>query len=162
MWSLAAAVVFSATVAPPAPNGWREPTAVEVNQAQQEARKSGGPAKLRFKVSADVDGDGRPDMAVILLNERTGVFAPFIKRASVGRLEKLADGGPIATLWNHTLDILPPGVHQTACGRGHDSAGPCRAQVRNRWPAIGLSAHEASYEIFFWDGRRFDSESLTD
>jgi hypothetical protein len=34
--------------------------------------------------------------------------------------------------------------------------------VRARWPTIGLSYNEASYQIFFWDGRRFDNEYLTD
>jgi len=165
LWTFAITLGASAAAcaAPSLPRGWREATAAERAELLQESRKAGGPTHQKLAVEADFDGDGRTDRAAILLNDARRVFAPFVARAATGRYEQLDEGDRITSLWNYTLEVEPPGTHETACARGHgDDRSPCRKQVRNRWPALGFAVMESSYQIYFWDGRRFDNELLTD
>lgn len=144
------------------PAGWRAPTAAQNVRNLAEARKSGGAVNQKLSIAADFDGDGRQDRAVVLLNDRTGRFAVFVRRASAGRFVKVADGGDAEWLWNYTLELASPGEQQTACGRGHNIEGPCRPTVSNRWPGIFWVTVESHVDLIYWDGRRFRLEVLSD
>jgi hypothetical protein len=164
--AIAAAVLIAGAgkVSSP-PSGWREPTSHEAADLLREARKSVGlpSMKQNLSIRADFDGDGRSDRAIFLLNDRLGEFALFVVRARTGRYERLDYNGKRADLYNYGLDVERPGRREAACARGlGDDSAPCRRSIRLRWPGIGVSHFEASYEVFFWDGQRFDSELLSD
>lgn len=88
-------------------------------------------------------------------------YGLFVSRA--GRpAENLADGD-VSDLPNLMLGLSKPGTYKTACAKGYgDNTEPCRRQVKARWTAIGFGSYESSEQIFFWDGKRFDSEFLSD
>lgn len=136
---------------------------VQVSFVWSQAKKNVSPkGSYPGHRSADFDGDGREDKAAILLNDRSGRFDVFARRASVGRYVVLTRGDRISSLWNYTLDLVEPGVPEPACARCADGAGACRKTVENRWPAVGLIAVEASMSMTYWNGRRFETEFLTD
>jgi hypothetical protein len=158
-----AVLVGGAGKAPPA--GWRAPTEAETARLLHEARESVGDPSLKqdLAVRADFDGDGRPDRAMFLVNDRKREFALFVVPARTGRYQRLDYHGALSELHNHGLDVQPPGRLEAACARGlGDDSAPCRRSVRLRWPGIGATYFEASYEVFFWNGGRFDSEFLSD
>ena len=98
------------------PDGWRLPSADEVDETWRAAD-----AERFLLADLDLDGDGRPDQARVLLRidgTGYGVFA-FLCRAH---------GAPVPHLILHNRDreyfkgvgIRPvaPGVYRTACGKG--------------------------------------------
>jgi hypothetical protein len=161
--AFAAALLLGAAASSGPPAGWRQPTADEAADFARNSRESGNPAPQVLPVGADFDGDGQDDRAEILLSSKGGRFQLFVVRARNGRYEALGEPGDVTSLQNVTLSVVPPGRHETHCGRGGgDANAPCHRVIRNRWPAIDLAHQEASDQVFWWDGRKFDREWLTD
>lgn len=139
------------------PTGWRAPNAQQAASFRHDAITCANPKQM-LAIRADFDGDGRKDRAQFLLNFKTGKVALFAVRAETGRYERLGDADELSRLCNYTLVLERPRVFKALCEGG----GACDKRVRARWPAIGLSYAEASYQIFFWNGRRFQNEFLGD
>lgn len=165
IWTaLVLAVASGASAAAPAPAGWRPARADDVERV---ARRMHMPASDRYpgqklRVSADFDGDGRADRAEVLVNSAGSRLAVVIYRGAGGASQKVAED-TIDKLADVGLEIEPPGVYPTACGRGGGpDGGPCRPQIKTTRPAVSLTYFEASTQIFFWNGKRFDSEFLSD
>jgi hypothetical protein len=163
-FALALFAGWGAIAAPAPPRGWRELTPTEIADLHRRAERGiGQPVNQTVSIEADFDGDGRMDRAVLLVNDKVARFALFVSRAAARHYQRLDYDGPLEGLWNYGLQVQPSGVFETACAKGlGDDAEPCRRRVRTRWPAIGANDYEASYAVFFWDGRRFDSEYLSD
>lgn len=144
-------------VAAPVTPGWRPVAESDLASVPVAQRPPG----QRFEVSGDFDGDGKADRAWLMVSENGRLYGLFVSRG--GRTpENLADGD-LAGLPNLMLDLYRPGTYKTACGKGYGDGGtPCRPAVRARWTAIWLGVFESSDEIFFWDGKRFDSAFLSD
>lgn len=163
MVSLAAPGAACAAADVGLPSGWRAPTAAENAANLKQAQANGGAVRQVRSVKADFDGDGRWDEAVILVNDATQRFAVFVRRASAGRYDLIADVDGSDVLWNYTLRSIRPGHHEPACARGiGNDDGPCPKLVRNRWPAFSVVALEASEILYYWNGRAFVSEALSD
>jgi hypothetical protein len=152
---LAASCAASTARAADLPDGWRRPTAQEL---------SGRPASETLAVSGDFDGDARPDEAVVLINDRRGRLGLFVMRGATGRFERLDLSETVSALPELGLVLEKPQAFVTACGKGY--GGGCRrgepARVEPRWTPIGVAYAEASYSIFYWDGRRFAHVFLSD
>lgn len=160
-FGLALAAGESALAAPPGP-GWRAATHADMDRLAGDTPASSRPPGQKLRITADFDGDGRKDTAAIYLNEAKGAFGVFVMRGAGGPAIEL-HRGKLGYVWNTDLDVVPPDRYETACGRGHgDDTAPCRPVIVTRWPAIAFFYYEASSQIFFWNGRRFDGEWITD
>ena len=148
--------------APALPTGWRLPSTAEAAALGRAADKAlGQPAHQMLAVRADFDGDGRTDRAAFLLKGNR--FALFVARASVGRWTWLDDGETRDRLAVYTLAVIPPGAFEPTCMGGLGEPGePCRGRFRTRRPAITLTVQESAEIIYWWDGRRFDKDWLSD
>jgi hypothetical protein len=147
------------------PAGWRMLNDADRAEMRAEAervyRGTGITFPQTYALRADFDGDGRVDQAVMLLNPAETKYGLFVLRRAE-RSYQLVHSGDSSFLWDISLYLERPRTFRTACAKGYGDEEGCRYSVQARWPAIGLSHNEASYQIFFWDGRRFDNEHLTD
>ncbi len=116
----------------------------------------------KLSVSADLDGDRRADRAVVQVDSSASRLSVVIYRGAGGPPLTIAEDS-IDRLPSVGLEIEPPGTYPTSCGRGGGpDGGPCRPQIRTTRPAVALTYLEASTQIFFWNGKGFDSELLSD
>ena len=146
------------------PEGWRQATPADVDKVA--ARIGAGPADRapdqKLSVTADFDGDGKPDRASVVIHEARGRIGVFVTRGAGGAAIKLSES-ELDQLPDTGLLILPPGSYETACGKGAGSAStPCRPKVVAKRPSLGVVDFEASEEIFIWNGKRFVGDFLSD
>jgi hypothetical protein len=131
------------------PDGWRLPSAGEVDEAWRAADSE------RFLLTdLDLDGDGRPDQARVLLRidgAGYGVFA-FLCRAR---------GAPVPHLILHNRDLAyfkgigiraaAPGLYHTACGTGFiDCYMGEPHEVRLAHAGIDYFKPESVTSLFYW------------
>ena len=133
------------------PRGWRRPTTKEFD-AEWRHKDPGN--YLRAK--GDFDGDGKEDVAELLV-QRHGVSAGlFVWRAE----------NPVALflvkfdkkwLGRQGIALVEPGEYRTACGKGYGDwacahGEPEVLKLQNQ--AIDLFYEESADSIFYWDATR--------
>ncbi|MDE0539450.1 MAG: hypothetical protein OXH94_12075 [Rhodospirillales bacterium] len=104
-------------------------------------------------VTADFDGNGKPDRAFFVTNDdKTSLFICLHGQArafEAARVHSIASVG---------IRLADPGVYDSACAKG---IGPdCRPGEKLRLevdgPAIHLFHYESSASIIYWEGDRFE------
>ncbi len=142
-------LLCSATLAQDLPAGWRTANAVEKSPAWR--KKS--PTKF-FRVEGDFDGDGKSDIAELLVNSTEKKFALFVKLASTAKWQKLGDAGDLGSLDRFGIDLVKPGKYETACGKGYDDSFCAHGEpdyLVLSHPAIDFIYTESADSIFYWD-----------
>jgi hypothetical protein len=131
------------------PQAWRRPTKAEA--ADEWRNKS----RSRFlTVKGDFDGDGKPDIAELLVNTERKNFAISVKLGSTGKYDQVGD--EVETKWLSEMGIalVKPGRYETACGKGYDDSfcahgEPDYLTVSN--PAIDFFVEESADSMLYWD-----------
>jgi len=134
------------------PAKWRMPT---VKELRGEMRKS-DPKKFSI-IRRDFDGDGKIDDARILVHPSTNEFCLFVKLSTTAKWEQLGETIELRWLDRIGIEVVEPGKHETACGKGYDESfcadgEPEHLNLSN--PAIDLFSAESSDTYFYWDGSR--------
>jgi hypothetical protein len=131
------------------PDGWRVPTADEVD----EAWRRGDPSRFLL-ADGDLDGDGHPDQARLLLRTDGGGFGVY---AFLCRGDGVAV--PHLVLHNRELVLFPtvgikpvePGLYRTACGKGFiDCYEGEPREVRLTHNAIDYFKAQSVASLFYW------------
>jgi hypothetical protein len=145
----AATLLCRASLAQALPEGWRRANAVEKSSTWR--RKS--PTRF-FHVEGDFDGDGKSDVAELLINPKQKQFCVFVKLASFPTWQMLGDPGDLGSLDRFAIDLVKPGKYETACGKGYDDSFCAHGEpdylVLSR-PAIDFIYTESADSIFYWD-----------
>lgn len=158
-WILAAAAL--AGTAGCGESQWRRLTAVETREIAKKTEMYVGGGRVDLAVSDDFDGDGRRDEAIILVKGEEAAL--FVFRGSTAVPLRLSEPQPRSRLWNLGLYVIPPGSHLTACGKGYgDSAEPCRPSITLKSPGIEFATLESASQAYFWNGKAFEREWLSD
>ena len=131
------------------PDGWRLPSADEVDEGWRAADRE------RFLLTdLDLDGDGRPDQARVLMRiDRGGygVFAFLCREHGAPEAHLILHNRDLA--YFHSVGIKPvaPGLYRTACGQGFIEcyAGEPR-EVRLAHPGIDYFKPESVSSLFYW------------
>jgi hypothetical protein len=146
---LAAIIAPTAFSAQSPPTGWRPASASEASGAWR--KKS--PTKV-LVVRADFDGDGRADLAELLVDPTTGKIAVFVKLASTEKWQMLGEPYDLGYLDRLGINLVKPGKYETACGKGYDDSFCARGEpdyLVLTHSAIDLIYTESSDVIFYWD-----------
>jgi hypothetical protein len=142
-------LVSSAAFAQDLPTGWRRANLAE--RASPWRRKS--PTRF-FRVEGDFDGDGRTDVAELLMNPTQKKFAVFVKLAGTQKWQRLGDAGDLGALDRFAIDLVKPGRYETACGKGYDDSLCAHGELDYlvlSHPAIDFIYTESADSIFYWD-----------
>jgi hypothetical protein len=132
------------------PGGWRKPNASEVPGAWREK------SPTRFLVAkGDFDGDGKADIAEVLVDLPGKHFGLFVKLAAAAEWQPLDGGqGDVKDLAEFGISLVKPGKYKTACGKGYGdyacSHGEPELLELSR-PAVDYFYSESSDFIFYWD-----------
>jgi hypothetical protein len=149
------AVLFIAVLLSPVviaqdlPKAWRRATAIE--RARAWRRKS---STRFFRVEGDFDGDGKPDVAELLINDSTKKFALFVRLASEPTWQRVSEQMDVASLDRFAIDLVKPGRYETACGKGYDDSFCAHGEpdyLVLSHPAIDFIYTESADNIFYWD-----------
>ena len=97
---------------------WRAPTAYEI-----------GSSKSHKSVSADFDGDSKPDIAHIRVSKTGKLSALFVSLSSrQGAAVQLGEPLEASTVSYMGVAIVPPGKYLTVCGKGYMDCKPGEAE----------------------------------
>jgi len=137
------------TVAQEPPAGWRRPSLAET--AAKWRQKS--PTRF-FTVRGDFDGDGKPDIAELLVNPSRSQFALFVKLASADTWQLLDKPYDLKSLGRFGIEVVKPGKYETACGKGYGDWACANGEpdwLRLAHPGIDFFYTESSDSIYYWD-----------
>jgi hypothetical protein len=146
---LLAVLLCSAALAQDLPAEWRTANTVEKSPAWR--KKS--PTRF-FLVEGDFDGDGKSDIAEILVNPTEKKFALFVRLASTPKWQMLGEAGGLGLLDRFGIDLVKPGKYQTACGKGYDDSFCAHGEpdyLTLSHPAIDFIYTESADSIFYWE-----------
>lgn len=130
--------------------GWRVPRQSEL--ADDLGWRKEDP-NLYLMGKADFDGDGREDVARLLINDKEDKMGLFVTLSSRKKpepllLEAMDDKQTIEIMG---IGIVKPGTYKTACGNGY---WPCKngepAVLRLKNPAIDFFRFESANSYFVW------------
>jgi hypothetical protein len=152
-------MIAGLAVAQELPAGWRRPTSAE---SSDEWRQK---SQTRFlAVTGDLDGDGKPDVAELLIDLSASQFALFVRLASTGKWQRV--GEPVAIKWldRFGIDLVKPGKYKTACGKGYGDDACAHGEpevLKLSTSAVDFFHTESSDSIVYWDvGKKAFRETL--
>jgi hypothetical protein len=128
------------------PDGWRKPTAVEAKGVWRNK------SAVRFLVvKGDFDGDGRDDLAELLVNDSGREFALFVRLSSQHDAWQSIHGGR-APLGDFGIRRVRPGKRDTLCGDDPSVCAPDTAKSLDLAnSAIEFFTYGEASSIFYWD-----------
>ena len=129
------------------PDGYREATLKDYVHEEGNFPKGKPP----IKVSADFNGDGKQDIAVILIKNDGNGWALFVLLAGqkkIFKLDEITEKGSI----HMGIELVKPGLIKTACGKGYWECAPDEPmELKLMLPAINYFVFESANSMFFWD-----------
>jgi hypothetical protein len=140
---------------------WRKPTAAEIGQTWRNQSPH-----HYAEVSADFDGDGRPDQARLMVATSGRQAALVVELGDSPAHEIVLDLlDDVAWLDTMGIDVVAPGKYPTACGKGYwkcERAEP--AELTLHRPAIDYFRFESANSYFVYDSeaQRFQRIWMSD
>ena len=131
-------------------SSWRTPGQNDLGQDSSWRMED---PDLYLIAKADFDGDGKEDVAHLLINDKENKVGLFVrlssrKKAEPLLLEEIDDKNTIEIMG---VEVAKPGAYRTACGKGY---WPCEkgepAQLRLHRAAIDFFRFESANSYFIW------------
>ncbi len=107
-----------------------------------------------LKVKGDFDGDGKSDVAEILINPSSSQFALFVKLSWTGEWQLVGKPYDEKSLDRFGIDYVKPGKYETACGKGYGDYACAHGEpesLKLSTAAIDIFYTESSDSIVYWD-----------
>ncbi len=141
------------------PEGWRKPMPSEANEAWRRKSRTGF-----LVVRGDFDGDGKQDVAELLVNDSGREFALFVRLSSQHEAWQSIHGGR-APLADFGIRLVRPGKRDTLCGDDPSVCAPDTAKSLDLAnSAIEFFTYGEASSIFYWDktAKRFRAAPMGD
>ena len=141
-------------------NDWRVPAQNDLGQDSSWRKES---PDLYLTAKADFDGDGKEDVARLLVNDKENKMGLFVtlssrKNAQPLLLEEMDDKNQVEVMG---LDIAKAGVYKTACGKGY---WKCKKgeppELKLRRAAIDFFRFESANSYFVWSAGKGKFERI--
>jgi hypothetical protein len=130
---------------PTLPAGWRKPTPAEATGAWRKQ----SPARF-LVVRGDFDGDGRDDVAELLVSDSGKRFDLFVWLSSQRRWQSIH--GADAPLRDLGISLVPPKKFDTLCADDPSECAPgVPASVDLKNKGIEFFAKGKANSIFYWE-----------
>jgi hypothetical protein len=140
------------------PTGLRLPTKQELSQ---DSERKESPAKLA-KVTADFNGDGKPDTAFLLINIKNNNLVLAVKLSSENGYDWKILNKEKFGLSGIGIDLAKPGEkYDTACGKGYWECGknePKSITLKNA--GFWYIAFEKADSLVFWNHKKMIFEQI--
>ena len=142
---LAAFAFLSSAEAQQVPEGWRRPTRAETPQKWRMK------SVTRFlSVKGDFDGDGKPDLAELLIKRSVSDYALFVWLSSSRSRspQSIWEGG----LANIGIKLVHPGRYETLCNSDPsecDPRTPTKIDLKN--DGVEFFSYGMTRSFVFWD-----------
>ena len=117
-----------------------------------------------MEARGDFDGDGRPDVAEVYVNRHTGNHAVFItlNARAVARIYKVIEA-PANLMARIGISRTVPGEYRNACPKGYGADKACApALFKLKNDGVAYFTFESAQKMFYWDGRGFVDEAVSD
>ena len=143
---------------------WRSPTRSELADSISWRKED---PNLYVAAKADFDGDGKEDVARLLINDKENKMGLFValsseKRAVPLLLEALDNKQAIEVMG---IKVAKPGTYKTACGKGYWVCEKGEPRVlRLKYPALDIFSFEKANSYIVWDKktRKFKTIVMSD
>lgn len=139
-------------VTPPLPVGWREVRQSEFSESWRSANEN-----RYFKVEGDFNGDGKLDVAKMLISgsgRKFGLFV-FVAQEDGHYRQVLLDSGDYKELNRLGIGKVSPGSYKTACGKGYWRCGKSEpSELKAGNIAIDFFIAESANSYFVWSESR--------
>ena len=131
------------------PEGWRLPDRQQAN----ETWRNGIPGR-GLSITADFDGNGTPDLAYLLENERDATAGVWVYMNGDKRNGQLiAYGAQAGAVKISGIREEKPGAYPTPCGKAGDCAPDQPKEIVFKYPAIDLFVNQGGHQYLYWDAR---------
>jgi hypothetical protein len=134
-------------------SGWRTPGQSELKDDLGWRKED---PNRYLVVRADFDGDGKQDVARLLINDKDNKMGLFVKLSSLLdkkeiKLEEFDDKSWIEVMG---ISVVKPGNYRTACGKGYFECKKGEPETLSlKRPAIDFFKFGSANSFFFWDGK---------
>jgi hypothetical protein len=135
------------------PRGWRIPTGANLGSPSEQKWREADPSRY-LAVSDDFNGDGLPDVALLLIRDDGAAYALFVGLAQKDgrhpfvKLDEFPDAKELAS---RGIKRVAPGEYPTACARGLDCAEDEPRYIHLKHDAIDYFTHDAANRYYYWN-----------
>jgi len=144
---------------------WRTPEVAELGHDSSWRRED---PDLHLTARADFDGDGKEDVArLLIINDKENKMGLFVtlsskKKAEPLLLEAMDDKNTIEVMG---VEVAKPGTYKTVCGKGYWTCKKGEPSLlRLHRPAIDFFRFESANSYFIWriDKKKFNRIWMSD
>ena len=135
------------------PTGWRIPTGADLGSQLDQKWRDSDPSRY-LAVNDDFNGDGSPEVALLLIrNDGTAyaLFADFAQKDGHHEVIKLDEFPDAEELASRGIKRVAPGDYPTACARGLDCAQDEPRYIHLKHEAIDFFTHDAANRYYYWN-----------
>lgn len=129
------------------PEGWRLPDRQQAN----EIWRNGIPGR-GLSVTADLDGNGKPDLAYLLESEKDATLGVWVYMNGDKRSGRLIEHGTqTGAVKTSGVREAKPGAYPTPCGKAGDCAPDQPKEIVLKNPAVELFVDHGGRQLLYWD-----------
>jgi len=150
LWAIVFLFLIPLTVLANDMASWRAPDEAELGQNSSWRKES---PDLYLMAKADFDGDGKEDVACLLVNDKKDKMGLFVilssrKKAEPLLLEEMDHKNTIEIMG---IEVAKTGTYKTACGKGYWTCKKGEVpRIRLHRPAIDFFRFESANSYFIW------------